>query len=160
MTRVMIVGAGPAGIRAAAELAGAGLRPVVVDEGARAGGQIYRRPPQEFSRPARVLYGSEAGKAVALHKLFDALVAEGRVDYLPNRTVVGLSDGIAHLVGPEAGESSAFDRLILATGAMDRVAPVPGWQAAGVYTLGAAQIALKAQGVGLGRRIVLAPGRF
>ncbi|KGF69389.1 (2Fe-2S)-binding protein [Hoeflea sp. BAL378] len=156
MTRVMIVGAGPAGIRAAAEIAGAGLRPVVVDEGARAGGQIYRRPPQEFSRPAKVLYGSEAGKAVALHGLFDALVAEGRVDYLPNRTVVGLSDGIAHLVGPEAGESSAFDRLILATGAMDRVAPVPGWQAAGVYTLGAAQIALKAQGVGLGRRIVLA----
>lgn len=156
MTRVMIVGAGPAGIRAAAELAGAGLRPFVVDEGTRAGGQIYRRPPEEFSRPAKDLYGSEAGKAVALHGLFDSLLAEGRVDYLPNRTVVGLSDGIAHLVGPEVGERTAYDRLILATGAMDRVAPVPGWQAAGVYTLGAAQIALKAQGVGLGRRIVLA----
>ncbi|NVK33509.1 MAG: FAD-dependent oxidoreductase [Rhodobacteraceae bacterium] len=156
MTRVLIVGAGPAGIRAAAELAGAGLRPVVVDEGARAGGQIYRRPPEMFSRPAKVLYGSEAGKAGALHGLFDALLAEDRVDYLPNRTVVGLSDGVAHLVGPEIGERCTFDRLILATGAMDRVAPVPGWQAAGVYTLGAAQIALKAQGVALGRRIVLA----
>jgi NADPH-dependent 2,4-dienoyl-CoA reductase/sulfur reductase-like enzyme len=48
-----------------------------------------------------------------------------------------------------------YDRLILATGASDRVAPVPGWQSAGVYSLGAAQIALKAQGVVLGRRIVL-----
>ncbi len=46
----------------------------------------------------------------------------------------------------------AYDRLILATGASDRIAPVPGWQSAGVYTLGAAQIALKAQGVALGRR--------
>ena len=156
MTKVLIVGAGPAGIRAAAELAGAGLRPVVIDEGARAGGQIYRRPPEDFSRPAQVLYGSEADKAVALHRLFDTLVAEGRVDYLPNRTVVGLADGIAHLVGTEAGERIDYDRLILATGAMDRVAPVPGWQAAGVYTLGAAQIALKAQGVALGRRMVLA----
>ncbi len=156
MTRVLIVGAGPAGIRAAAELATAGLRPVVVDEAARAGGQIYRRPPEGFLRPAKDLYGSEAGKAVALHGLFDALLAEGRVDYLPNRTVVGLSDGTAHLVGPEVGETCTFDRLILATGAMDRVVPVPGWQSAGVYTLGAAQIALKAQGIALGRRIVLA----
>ena len=156
MTKVLIVGAGPAGIRAAAGLAEAGLLPVVVDEAARAGGQIYRRPPEEFSRPAKALYGSEADKAVALHQLFDSLVAEGRVTYLPNRTVVGLADGIAHLIGPEVGERIAYDRLILATGAMDRVAPVPGWQAAGVYTLGAAQIALKAQGVALGRRIVLA----
>lgn len=49
----------------------------------------------------------------------------------------------------------SYDRLILATGASDRVAPVPGWQSAGVYSLGAAQIALKAQGVALGHRIVL-----
>ena len=42
MTRVLIVGAGPAGIRAAQRLVAAGLHPVVVDEGARAGGQIYR----------------------------------------------------------------------------------------------------------------------
>lgn len=33
---------------------------------------------------------------------------------------------------------------------------MPGWQAPGVYSLGAMQIALKAQGVAMGRRIVLA----
>ena len=156
MTRVLIVGAGPAGIRAAATLAKAGLCPVVVDEGARAGGQIYRRPPDGFSRPAKALYGSEAGKAVALHGLFDSLVTEDRIVFLPNRSVLGLADGRAHLAGPEVGETITYDRLILATGATDRLAPVPGWQAAGVYTLGAGQIALKAQGVALGRRIVLA----
>ncbi|WP_220086822.1 NAD(P)-binding protein [Rhodovulum viride] len=46
MTRVVIVGAGPAGIRAAETLAHAGLCPMVIDEGTRAGGQIYRPPPQ------------------------------------------------------------------------------------------------------------------
>ena len=45
--------------------------------------------------------------------------------------------------------------LILATGAMDRALPFPGWTLPGVFTLGGAQIALKAQGVALGRRIVL-----
>ncbi|MDF0600973.1 FAD/NAD(P)-binding oxidoreductase [Psychromarinibacter sp. C21-152] len=155
MTRVLIVGAGPAGMRAAETLAEAGLHPVVVDEAARAGGQIYRRPPEGFTRPAEKLYGSEAAKARRLHALFDRLVAEGRVTHLPERSVLALSGGVAQVLGA-VREEIAFDRLILATGATDRLAPVPGWESAGVYTLGAAQIALKAQGVALGRRIVLA----
>ena len=156
MTRVLIVGAGPAGIRAAEALADAGLRPVVVDEGERAGGQIYRRPPEGFVRPGAALYGSEAGKAAALHRVFDALVAEGRVEHRPRTSVLGLRDGAAQVLGPEGMARVPHDALILATGASDRVVPVPGWQQAGVYTLGAAQIALKAQGVAIGRRIVLA----
>ncbi len=155
MTRVLIVGAGPAGIRAAETLAASGLHPVVVDEATRAGGQIYRRPPQGFTRPAKKLYGSEAAKARALHDTFDQLVAAGRVTQLPNRSVIALRDGVAHVLGKTL-EKIRYDRLVLATGATDRLAPVPGWQVGGVYSLGAAQIALKAQGVALGRKIVLA----
>ena len=40
--RIVIVGAGPAGVRAAETLVAAGLRPLVLDEQARCGGQIYR----------------------------------------------------------------------------------------------------------------------
>ncbi|WP_299665551.1 FAD/NAD(P)-binding oxidoreductase [uncultured Ruegeria sp.] len=155
MTRVLIVGAGPAGIRCAQTLVEAGLHPIVVDEGQRAGGQIYRRPPEGFSRTAAQLYGSEAAKASALHGLFDQMVAQGQVSYLPGRSVVALGPGVAHVLG-DAQEEVPFDRLVLATGATDRLAPVPGWQAGGVYSLGGAQIALKAQGVALGQRIVLA----
>ena len=156
MTRVLIVGAGPAGIRAAEALVAAGLHPTVVDEGARAGGQIYRRPPEGFTRGAPALYGSEADKARALHASFDRLVAEGRIGYRPRSSVVAVAGGEAHVAGPDGGGRLGYDRLILATGAMDRIAPVPGWQAGGVFSLGAAQIALKGQGVALGRRIVLA----
>ncbi|MFV0409011.1 MAG: FAD-dependent oxidoreductase [Paracoccus sp. (in: a-proteobacteria)] len=152
MTRVLIVGAGPAGIRAAQRLVAAGFQPIVIDEGVRAGGQIYRRPPEGFSRPPKKLYGAEAGKAVKLHWLFDGMVANGQVDYHPQSSVHALRDGVAHVDGRQI----PYDRLILATGASDRLVPVPGWQQAGVYTLGAAQIALKAQGVALGRRVVLA----
>ena len=38
---------------------------------------------------------------------------------------------------------------------MDRALPFPGWTTPGVFTLGAAQIALKAQGVAIGRRVAL-----
>ncbi len=154
--RIVIVGAGPAGIRAAETLVNAGIRPVVIDEGMKAGGQIYRRPPEGFTRPPETLYGSEARKAVTLHTLFDRMVAAGETDYHPQSSVLAIAGNLLQALAPDGRRDFTCDRLILATGAMDRLAPVPGWQAPGVYSLGATQIALKAQGVALGRRIVLA----
>ncbi|AZO53525.1 NAD(P)/FAD-dependent oxidoreductase [Mesorhizobium sp. M8A.F.Ca.ET.057.01.1.1] len=153
---IVIVGAGPAGIRAAATLVEAGLHPVVIDEGHRSGGQIYRRPPDGCVRTPEQLYGSEAAKARALHSLFDRLVEEGRLTHCAGSSVIAIHDGQLHILGEAGVTVISCDSLILATGAFDRVAPVPGWQTAGVYSLGAAQIALKAQGVALGLRIVLA----
>lgn len=66
-----------------------------------------------------------------------------------------MHEGRLHVLGEGGLQVIGYDRLVLATGASDRVAPVPGWQNAGVYSLGAAQIALKVQGVALGRRMVL-----
>ncbi|MCU0819239.1 MAG: NAD(P)/FAD-dependent oxidoreductase [Beijerinckiaceae bacterium] len=153
--RIAIVGAGPAGIRAAERLVAAGLHPIVIDEGSRAGGQIYRQPPEGFTRSPAELYGPEAGKASALHSLFQAMVADGRLTHHPATSVIALRDHRLHILGPDGPGTIVYDRLILATGASDRVAPIPGWQNAGIYTLGAMQIALKAQGLALGRRIVL-----
>ncbi|AGB75469.1 MULTISPECIES: FAD/NAD(P)-dependent oxidoreductase [Rhizobium] len=153
---IVIVGAGPAGIRAAELLVAAGIRPVVIDEGMRAGGQIYRRPPEGFTRSAQQLYGSEAGKALALHSLFDRMVARGEVEYHPQSSAMALAANVLQVLTSAGRREVAYNRLILATGATDRLVPLPGWQAPGVYSLGAAQIALKAQGVALGRRIVLA----
>ena len=53
LLKVVVVGAGPAGTRAAERLVQAGLHPVVVDEGRASGGQIYRRQPAGFRRPPR-----------------------------------------------------------------------------------------------------------
>lgn len=147
--RIVVVGAGPAGIRAAERLVTAGVRPVVIDEAARAGGQIYRRQPANFTRTPSALYGFEAGRAVAVHRAFDALA--GRIDYRPDTLVWGAFEGTLHLATKGRHEALAFDRVILATGATDRLIPVPGWTLPGVYTLGATQIALKAQATTVGR---------
>src|SRR5258708_40014368 len=58
----VIVGAGPAGSRAAAILVAAGLRPVVIDEAPRSGGQIHRRQPPGLVRPLEPPYGLVAAK--------------------------------------------------------------------------------------------------
>jgi NADPH-dependent 2,4-dienoyl-CoA reductase/sulfur reductase-like enzyme len=100
MTRILIVGAGPAGIRAAETLVAAGLCPTVVDEGSRAGGQIYRRPPEGFTRSPNTLYGSEAAKARQLHDVFDGLVRDRKIGYHPECSVLGLHEGIAQVLTP------------------------------------------------------------
>ncbi|XUM22620.1 FAD-dependent oxidoreductase [Bradyrhizobium oligotrophicum S58] len=150
----LIVGAGPAGIRAAMTLAAAGLRPIVVDEGHACGGQIYRQPLNPDGRDSTARYGSEARKAARLHRDFAALGLA--IDYQPNALLWNLRDGAADILRGGSSHRISYDGLILATGATDRVLPVPGWTLPGVFTLGGAQIALKAQGCAIGRRVVFA----
>ena len=124
----------------------------MVDEGARSGGQIYRRPPEGFKRPAAALYGFEARKAEAVHAALDGL--RERIDYRPGTLIWNIEGRVALALGPAGVERIAFDALILATGAMDRVIPFPGWTLPGVFTMGGSQVALKAQGCAIGDPVV------
>ncbi|MEO3861249.1 FAD/NAD(P)-binding oxidoreductase [Acrocarpospora sp. B8E8] len=54
------------------------------------------------------------------------------------------------------GGTLAAERLLIATGAHDRVVPFPGWDLPGVMTAGGAQALLKGNLVVAGRRIVVA----
>ncbi|RAS34373.1 NAD(P)/FAD-dependent oxidoreductase [Paraburkholderia bryophila] len=154
--RIVIVGAGPAGVRAAETLVAAGLRPVVLDENARWGGQIYRQPPANggFQRSKKTLYGFEAHKADALHTTMAALLPQ--LDYRPDTLVWACEPGRLDTLRAGRELRVPFSHLIIASGATDRVLPVPGWTLPGVYTLGAAQVALKSQGCAIGQRVVLA----
>lgn len=146
---IAIVGAGPAGVRAAETLARAGIRPILFDEAERPGGQIYRQPPKGAVRPG--IYGLETGKAEAIHCVLPDLGE--RVDYRPRTLVWNVFQDRLDLFTPDGYGEQRFDRLILAAGAMDRALPFPGWTLPGVFTLGGAQIALKSQGVSIGRRV-------
>lgn len=150
--RIIIVGAGPAGVRAAEACVQAGLRPTTIDEGRRDGGQIYRRQPDHFTRPYQKLYGTEAGRAQAVHQAFDAI--RDRIDYRPETLVWNIADSHIWTAKATAQEALPFDALILCTGATDRLMPVKGWNFAGAYSLGGAQVALKSQAVSIGHRVV------
>ena len=150
----VIVGAGPAGMRAAERLVQAGVRPIVVDEAQRFGGQIYRQPPEGMLRDRRDLYGFEAGRASAVLDRFQSL--RPHIDYRPETLVWQVEANALQLLRAGRTTTQAFDALILATGATDRVLPFPGWTLPGVYTLGAAQVALKYQATLIGPRVVFA----
>ncbi len=150
--KVVVVGSGPAGTRCAETLALAGLRPIVIDENSNNGGQIYRRQPENFVRTYSQLYGSESDKAAAVHSDFDSI--RDKIDYRSDTLAWAVSENT--LFAAERGRSVEipFDALVLCTGASERVMPTLGWNYAGNYSLGGAQIALKSQGCAIGSNIV------
>lgn len=148
---IVIVGAGPAGTRAAQVLVGAGLRPIVIDEAPDNGGRIYQRQPNGFHRTAQTLYGFEATKARAIHDSFDSL--RRSIDFRPQTLAWNLRPGTIDTICDGNARAIPFTQTILCTGAMDRVIPLPGWTLPGVFTLGGSQISLKAQGCAIGARV-------
>jgi len=150
--RVIVVGAGPAGTRCAETLVAAGIRPTLIDENRRDGGQIYRRQPDNFKRSYATLYGTEATRAESQHRSFDAL--REHIDYLPDTLVWNISERRVFVLHESRLSELPFDALVLCTGATDRLMPIKGWNFAGTYSLGGAQVALKAQACSIGRQVV------
>ncbi len=152
MTRIAIIGAGPAGLSAADILVTHGIQPIIIDEAPRPGGQAYRTAAPDLDLDMARLLGSEYTKYQRIHSCAERVCE--RADYRPRTLAWGLHDGELYTQGPSGIASFGYDALILATGATDRVFPVPGWTRPGVFTLGAAQVLLKDQGGLIGRKVI------
>lgn len=144
---VLIVGAGPAGISAATAAARVGARVKVLDDNPSAGGQIWRSglSARDHDTP---------GKAKALA----AFYASG-AELLSNLRVVDApSPQLLRVFSEETGsvEHHTWDRLILATGARERLLPFPGWTLPGVMGAGGLQALVKGGFSVSGKRVVVA----
>jgi len=147
-----IVGAGPAGLSAAIEARRWGLSVVLLDEQAAAGGQIYRGVDAANERRRSVL-GEDYAAGAALTKAF----AECGAQHIASASVwnVGRDMKINYLV---QGRSASLEarHILLASGAMERPFPLPGWTLPGVMGAGAAQILYKSTGALPTEPVVLA----
>lgn len=156
MIDLAIVGAGPAGMAAAVEVADAGFSVLVVDEQARAGGQIFRRPPAEWG----IRHGNYRPYPWA-RGLIEGFEDQPRIQTRFRATAFGLlrddKGGLQLAVhDAQGGHLIAARRLLIATGAHDMPVAFPGWTLPGVMTAGAVQSLLKSQKLLAGRRLVLA----
>lgn len=161
MSRVVIIGGGPAGLAAANAALDRGAAVILLEAGPRLGGQFWRHPAERSTSDAGLQHG---------WKTF--LVLVDHVTSHPSATVITDAQvwAIDHdqqtprlqvAVGPPDGPDREMitvvgDALIIATGAHDRTLPFPGWDLPGVVTGGAAQAMAKAEYVAVGRRVVVA----
>lgn len=149
---IAIIGAGPAGMAAAATAAGHGLSAVVFDEQSTPGGQIYRSITRSNPRRLEILgpdyaaggeladrFARSGARHIAGASVWQ-VTREHEVNYLQN----GMS------------KTLQARQVILCTGAMERPFPIPGWTLPGVLTAGAAQILLKSGDIAPAQPVVLA----
>lgn len=140
---LVVVGAGPAGLAAAAAAGARGLAVLLLDENPQPGGQIYRglsaSPPgrrailgKDYQRGDGLLRGVRDSSTACL---------QGSTVWMASRDLeIGVSkDGNSRIIKAR--------RIVLATGALERPFPIKGWTLPGVMTAGAAQGALKSSGL-------------
>lgn len=135
---VLVIGAGPAGMAAAARAAECGATVGIVDDNADFGGQIWRGDNPDAAR-WRALLRDER-----ITKLFQTRV----FDQPENGVLFAESaDDLCEL---------RYKNLILATGARERFLPFPGWTLPNVMGAGGLQAMVKSGLPIGGKRVVIA----
>ncbi|MFH8337074.1 NAD(P)/FAD-dependent oxidoreductase [Streptomyces sp. AM6-12] len=171
-TDVLVVGAGPAGLAAAARLAAAGAgRVEVLEREERPGGVPRHCAHGGFGTWTRPLTGPQYARLLTAATERSGALIRTRTTVLgwqvgsgPGTTVSGGHIGSAPganvllTVGPDGPETLAARAVVLATGARERPRAarlVPGTRPAGVYTTGELQQAVHLFGQHIGTRAVV-----
>ncbi|MFF6017527.1 NAD(P)/FAD-dependent oxidoreductase [Lysinibacillus fusiformis] len=145
--KVVIIGAGPAGLAAAITLAEKNIAVLVIDEylyaGGRLLGQLYEEKPGTWwngiVESERLV---ERAKAVHVEFLLQTSVSD--LEKIDEMWIIHTTKGVFRT-----------QHLLLATGAAESPFPIPGWTLPGVMSVGAAQVMTNVHRVKPGKRGVI-----
>ncbi len=150
--QLAIVGAGPAGLSAATTAIEYGISVALFDEQPALGGQIYRAIESVPEQRANQL-GAEYLRGKKLAEIF----RKSKVEYFPNTQIWSInSQREIGLLQNQQAKLITADQVLLATGAMERPVPFPGWTLPGVMQAGAGQILFKSSAIIPADGVVLA----
>ncbi|WP_440409484.1 FAD-dependent oxidoreductase [Neorhizobium petrolearium] len=152
---IIIVGAGPGGLAAAIAASRTGLKVEVIEQRHAPGGAIYRQPVDGVEPVP------QAAAAKRRWQSLSTRFAESGVPVRTHSVFLGIDGDGTFLIDDR--DRGKLDRLqprgvIIATGAVEKVYPRPGWHLAGVSTVGGLQVMMKETGRAPQGRILLAGG--
>ncbi|WP_366922738.1 NAD(P)/FAD-dependent oxidoreductase [Metallumcola ferriviriculae] len=147
-----VIGAGPAGLGAAVEAAGHGVRVVVFDENNKPGGQLFKQIHKFFGSKEHLagIRGFRIGAELL------AQAAELDIDVKLGAVVYGLfSDRQIGIVHQGVKRLYQAEAILLATGAAENTLSFPGSTLPGVMSAGAAQTMANVHRVLPGKKVLM-----
>ena len=152
-TDISVVGAGPAGLCAAVQAAGAGARVMLFDENAKPGGQLFKQIHKFFG--SREHRAGVRGFVIGEELLKE--VENCGANVFLNSVVYGVFDG--NTLGVIQDEKLAYavksKKIILAGGAKENYMAFPGSTLPGVIGAGAAQTMINVNRVLPGEKVLM-----
>jgi len=165
MKEVLIIGAGPAGLAAAAAALDAKARVTILDASDETGGQYWRHlPPARAGRLENKLHhGWQKYRDLHARVVTDPdceLILRAQVWSVERDTTAPAGHAFNVSIGAVDATGAVMrtfrpDAAVVATGAHDRTLPFRGWELPGVFTGGAAQALAKGERVAVGQRVIV-----
>lgn len=137
-TKVLILGAGPAGLCAAAELGRLGIECLIVDDKNEFGGKLTLQTHQFFGSVADCYAGTRGIDIATI--LSEEIGRHPSVKVWLNSTAIGVfNDGKVGVVSPQGYRLVQFDSILVTLGAREKTLSFPGCDLPGVFGAGAFQ---------------------
>ncbi len=152
-SEICVVGAGPAGLKAAISARDMGAHVTLVDSEVNLGGQLVKQTHKFFG--SRGQFAGMRGIDIA-KLLADEVSRDPSVDVMCESQVVGFyEDGTLAIEKDDSIQFLKPERVICAAGASERMLSFPNNDLPGVYGAGAAQTLMNVYGVKPGNRVLM-----
>lgn len=155
-TDVLVVGGGAAGLSAAAEAAAYGAKVTILESDLHLGGQLVKQTHKFFG--SKDEHAGTRGYKIADIILDEIEENKRNVEVFTNTSAIGFykNDGIVTVM---SGEEKYFKirpkKILMATGAQERIIPFPNNDLPGVYGAGAVQTLMNVYGVVPGKKVLM-----
>lgn len=150
----VIIGAGPAGLKAAKSLCEAGVQVTIIDRNQDLGGQLTKQTHKFFGSEKQ--YASIRGIEILKILLNDLKQYQGQCEILNETSVVGLyHDKVIACVKGDQYFKIQAKSIIVATGASEKSIPFENNDLPGVYAAGAVQTLMNQYGVKPGDKVLM-----
>ena len=152
-TDILIIGGGPAGLCAAAAAANLGASVLVLERSDKLGGQLIKQTHKFFG--SKKQYAGERG-----YQIGDLLIGQcsgnSRVEVWPEATALGIyDDGVVTAEKDGKHLKIKPEKIIVATGASEKMINFPNNDLPGIYGAGAVQTLMNVHGIVPGQRVLM-----
>jgi len=155
-TDLLVIGGGPAGLCAALEASSFGCKVVIVDESLSLGGQLIKQTHKFFGSSKE--FAGTRGIEIARLLTQEIMNKKDNIEVFLNTTAVGYyadEKTVTCMKSEQDFFSVNPKKIVIATGALEKLLPFVGNDLPGVYGAGAVQTLMNVYGVVPGKRVLM-----